>query len=278
MKNIVFFTILVMVTACNLEKEIDIDLPDYESRPVVECYLEPGQPFALLLSRSAAYFDTFPTLDANFLAKTLISDADVTITHNGQTYKLQNTLIINSFTGKVFNYYAIDFVPDNYDAPFELKITLADGKTIEATTRILRPVPIDSLVVEFEEDDTLARVLTYITDAPEQANFYRRMLHNTTLDSIPAQDFFLDDRLIKSEAVVFGTGYDYAVGDTVINTIVHIEKAYYNFLESVFNARDSNGNPFGQPNPIASNLRGTADALGIFTFLSYDRKTTIIER
>ncbi|MFN0202181.1 MAG: DUF4249 domain-containing protein [Bacteroidia bacterium] len=279
MKNIIFITIgfFSILTACNLEKEIDIDLPDYESRPVVECYLEPGQPFALSLSRSASYFDTFPSLDFSFLQKVLISNAQVTISHNGKTYELKNQFFLNPTTQKVYNYFNSEFVPTNFDQKFDLKITLADGETIEATTRLLQKIQIDSIVVQFEKDDTLARVLTYLTDVPNQANYYRRMLHESSLDSIANQDFIFDDRIVE-DALVFGTAYDFAAGDTVISTIFHINKDYYNFLESVFNARDSNGNPFGSPNPIISNVRGTAGAIGIFTGVSYDREIVIVKR
>lgn len=280
MKNIPFIIILISILlfeACNLEKEIEIDLPDYESRPVVECYLEPGQPFALSLSQSASYFDTFPNLNLSFLQKVLISDAKVSITHLGKTYELKNTFRFNSRTQKVFNYYNTELVPTDFNNNFELRITLADGKIIESSTRILKKVPIDSLVVQFQEKDTMARVLTYLTDVPNQANYYRRMLHKSSLDSLAEQDFILDDRIVEN-VLAFGTGYDYEVGDTVISTIFHIDKEYYNFLESVFNARDSNGNPFGSPSPIISNVRGTAGAIGIFTGVSYDRKIVIVKR
>jgi hypothetical protein len=269
---------LFAVAACNLEKEIEIDLPDYESQIVLECYLEPGKPFALTLSRSASYFDPLPAFDLSFLDKIVEKGAQVTITHKGETYTLQEQNIFNPFTQKVYNYFSSELVPADFEHPFELKIITQDGKTIEATATLVPIIPIDSIVVEFADNDTLARVLTYLTDIPGQRNFYRRMLHDVSLDSIPEQDFLADDRIVDKNVVAFGTGYDYAVGDTVFNTIFHLDEAYYNFLESVFNASSSNGNPFGQPSPIISNLRGTADAIGIFTGLSYDRKQTIIEK
>ncbi len=282
MSRIIKFSFVLVAVAtffasCNLEREIEIDLPDYESRPVVECYLEPGQPFSLLLTRTASYFDPFPTSNNEFLDQILLDGATVTITHNGQTYTLENGLFLNPITRKAYNYLAPDLVPADYEHNFELQITLPDGETITAMTRILRPVPIDSIVVEFPEDDTLARVLTYFTDIPNEHNYYRRMFHEQTLDSIPAQDFATDDRFVEN-SIVFGTGYNYAVGDTVFNAIFHIDRPYYDFFNSVQTAISSNGNPFGQPSPIISNLQGTADAIGIFTGLSYERIMTIISR
>lgn len=286
MKRIRIFLIIATIFtafACNLEQEIDLELPTYDSQPVVECYLEPGQPFSLLLSRSAAYFDPFPSLnDENFVNQLLINDADVTITHNGKEYHLENGLLLNFATNKFFNYSSPEIIPEDYEHDFELKITLTDGSIIEGRTRMLPAIPLDSIVVQLPEPetrterDTLYRVLTYFTDVPNERNYIRRMLHNSSLDSIPDQDFVTDDRFVE-DLVVFGSGYDYAVGDTIYNTLFHIDKAYFDYLQSVFIARDANGNPFAQPSPIISNLTGSANAIGIFTFLSYDRVMTIIE-
>lgn len=275
--SFLFLAFSIAFVSCNLEQEIDINLPDYESRYVVECYLEPGQPFSLLLTRTASYFDPFPTTNAEFLDDILVDGATVTIAHNGQTDTLKNGLFFNPLSRKAYNYLAADLVPEDYEQSFELNIVTADGKTITAATRILRPIPIDSIVVEFQENDTLARVLTYFNDIPDERNYFRRMLHEHTLDSIPLQDFAADDRFAEGN-IVFGSAYNFAEGDTVFNTIFHIDRAYYDFFNSVQTAASSNGNPFGQPSPIISNLQGTANAIGIFTGLSYERRMTIVER
>lgn len=269
--------------ACgNLEKEIDLELPGYQSQFVVECYLEPGQPFRLSLTRSAAYFEPFPDSLDDFVEQILVDSAEVTISHNGKDYVLPNQIDISYLLGarRVANYFSPDLVPTDYDHDFSLKIVTPDGKTITATTRILPVVPIDSVVVEFDdEQDTLARCLTYITDDPSKENYYRRMIHhNSMTDSIPMQDFTTFDDYVDSTLIVFGTGYDFKDGDTIFNTIFHIERAYFDFWESTFNAVNSNGNPFGQPSAIISNLSGDANAIGIFTGLSYDRVVTLVKR
>lgn len=275
--HFVILSCLGLLAACNLEREIEIDLPDYESKIFVECYLEPGQPFTLLLTRTFPYFAPFPDLDAQYLNELLVDSAEVSIRHQGTTYVLRNQLLLVNRTRKLYNYKSDDLVPFNYGDDFELLITTKEGTTITAVTRILEPVPIDSIVVNFAENDTLARVLTYLTDVPNQSNFYRRMLHEHSLDSIPEQDFATDDRFVE-DIIVFGSGYRYVEGDTVFNSLFHIDRAYYDFFNSVQNANSSNGNPFGQPSPIISNLNGTAEAIGIFTGLSYDRIMTIISR
>lgn len=278
-KPAVFATLfLASLASCNLDQEIEIELPVYESRLSLECYLEPGQPFHLLLTKTAPYFEPFPTLDDRFLANILEDSATVVISHNGQSYPLQNQLFFNFSTGKLFNYVTFTPVPADFDHDFELSITTKAGKIITSSTRLIPKVPIDSVVAQFAPNDTLARVLTYFKDDPQLRNYYRRMLHQSSLDSIPLQDFVVDDRFVENGRFVFGTAYDFAEGDTVINTLFHIEKAYYDYFESVQNAFFSNGNPFAQPSPINSNLGGTANAIGIFTGLSYDRVVTIVRR
>jgi hypothetical protein len=269
--------VMFLLSACgDLQQEVEINLPDYESRPVLECYLEPNEPFRLLITKSAPYFDPFPDLTADFFTELLEDSAEVEILHNGISYPLENGLRFDPLTGKLYNYYNPTDVPFDTINPFELMVTLQDGSTITAITKLLPVVPIDSIVVEVAEGDTLARALTYFTDPPGEANFYRRTFHESTLDSLPVQDFSVDDRIIE-DVVVFGTGFDYAPGDTIISTIFHIDEAYYNFLESLNAAVAGNGNPFAQPSPVASRFEGTANAIGIFTCLSYDRKEVIIE-
>lgn len=281
MKWFAILTSAVLLTglcwSCNLEKEIEIELPDYDSKTVVECYLEPGKPYQLLLTRSSSYFSPFDTTTSSLLQNLLVNGAKVSITHAGTRHDLGNRLVIDQSSQKLYNYFSEQLVPKDYTEEFELFIELQDGSTITGTTKILPVVPLDSIKIEFRESDTLARVLTYFTDIPDENNYYRRMLHKSSLDSAAFQDFTLDDRVVEN-TVVFGTGYEFEEGDTLFNTLFHIDRTYFDFLESVNNAVLSNGNPFGQPSPINSRLEGTARSLGIFTGLSYTREMTIVER
>ncbi len=267
-----------LLASCNLEQEVDIELPAYNDRPVVEFYLEPGQPFRALITRSDAYFDDLPSLE-NFPGGLLLEGAEVEVSYGGNTVRLNNQLFFNPQTGKLYNYIAEAIVPDQTGEEFELLITYPNGTVTTAQTTLLPKVQIDSVVVEYPDDltDTLARALTYFTDPAETSNFYRRTLHLNTLDSLPEQDFIADDGIVDDNLVVFGTGFDFEEGDTLINTLYHISEEYATFLESIDAAAAANGNPFGQPSPIISNLQGNANAIGIFTGLVYDRRFDIVE-
>lgn len=265
-----------LLASCNLTKDVEIDLPDYDRQPVVECYLEPGQPFRLLLTRSSAFFDTLG-LSSNFLQNALLDGALVTISYNGQTDTLKNQLTLVPNPLKVFNYVGENLVPASPGTAFALYIRLQDGGEIRASTAMLSVVPIDSVVVQPDPNaDTLARILTFITDDQSEVNFYRRMLNYGSLDSFPDQDFIVTDRFSQTASIAFGTGYEVKVGDTVFNTIFHITRDFYDFKESVDLAVIGNLNPFAQPSPIKSNVSGSANPIGIFTVMVYDRDTTII--
>lgn len=276
LKNIFPLAVLTFV-ACNLSKEVEIELPGYESQPVVECYLEPGKPFRMLLTRSYDFFGTF-NIDSNFFEKILLQDAVVTITYNGQTDTLYNNFSFDSNPLKVFNYTGQNIVPATPGIEYTLNIVLPDNEgSITGSTVMLPLVPIDSVVVEpYAEADTIFRALAYLTDDPNTHNYYRRLLNYYSLDSVPEQDFLADDRILTTTKFAFGTGYELGEGDTIYNTVLHITKDYYDFFESVQLAYFGNLNPFAQPSPIKSNVRGPANPLGIFTCLVYDRDTTVV--
>jgi len=127
------------------------------------------------------------------------------------------------------------------------------------------------------DDTSKALVFTRFQDPPNEANFYRRMFQSGGVfgEGEDEQDFTTTDNFSTTDGeIVYGTGFDFMKGDTVISTLFHIDQAYYDFKESVQDAINSNGNPFGQPGVIKSNIEG---GIGIFTGLSYDRKTLIIE-
>jgi len=279
MKNILFFSTILFLAACNLTKDVEIELPAYESQPVVECYLEPGKPFRLLLTRSYGFFDPLG-LDSSFIQKTLWQDAQVTISYNGITEILPNTPSIEPSPLKLYNYTGSSIVPATPGVEYMLNITLPDNRgVITGRTTMLHLVPIDSIVVQWNPNrDSLARALMYVTDDLATTNFYRRMLNVGSLDSVPDQDFLTSDRFSTTALVAFGTGYDFKDGDVIYNSIFHIDKAYYDYVESVQLAVFGNLNPFAQPSSIKSNVSGSANPLGIFTSLVYERDTTVVKK
>lgn len=262
----------ILLTSCNLEKTVDIDLPSYQSEPVVECYLEPGKPMRLLLTRSFAFFDDF---DFNDPTKTLLGGATVYVRYGTENVLLTEGLYVDLVHQKIANYGANAIVPENYSDTFFLDIALNDGTTLSAVARIMPQVMIDSIRVEFNAQNQ-ARLLTYFTEDSTQSNYYRRMLNVGTLDSLPDQDFVVRDDFFDSEKGAFGTGFSFEKGDTVINTLIHIEEPYFQYYNTLRQAVAAGFNPFGQPGQIVGNIQGSVPAHGIFTGFKMSRDTTII--
>lgn len=252
-----------LLASCNLEKEVDIDLPDHMTLPVVEAYLEPGKPYRLLLTRSFGYFDD---LDFGDPAAALIQGASVVIRHAGMEVVLDNQLYVDPVNFHVANYGSPELVPDDLDHPFELEIILPDGHQLTATTRLLPSVAIDSLIVEYNAD-SMARVLTFFTESPSETNFYRRILQFGASADSTLQDFVVKDDFFQTDKGVFGTGYAFRPGDTLHHTLIHLDKAGYDYMNTVNQSVNANLNPFGQPGLIVSNIQGTRTASGIFTGL-----------
>lgn len=269
-------------SGCNLEETISLNLPDYEPEWVVECYLEPGNPYALTLIESSGYFDA-PEVP-------FVKDALVVITHQGVADTLRYVEIPSPdpLLRLVGAYISDRQVPADYNSPFSLFIRTATGETLRSQTLIPPPLPIDSVVWRFNED-SLALVLTYLTDVPGQPNYFRRVLSRQVLDRNPLagnikepdstwqaeidQVFVASDEFIAGRQIVFGTTFDYAKGDTLTSAIYHITEDYYRYLESVEAAITANLNPFGQPSSILSNIDG---GLGIFTGYTLDQQVVVI--
>ena len=273
MKNIILFgtalMIILMINACNLEKEVDLNLPTFESELVVECYLEAGKPYRLNLSETSSYFDSI-SLD-NFV----LPDATVVIRRNGVADTLVEGIYFDE--DKLYVYGSSTVVPPNdFQADYELEVTTQDGRQLTARTRLLPPIPIDSVLREYLEDSTVS-LLTIVRDPLEPRNFYYRTIHRTypISDSLKVA-FTFDDDFINGpdNTIVVGAPPVFEHGDTAILTLYNITEAYSSYIETTQAAADNNGNPFATPGRILTNVQG---GTGIFTGLSYTRMTYYLD-
>lgn len=287
-----------LVLSCDdFERNIDIELPEIEKELVVECYLEPGQPYRVMLTETKSYFE-------NLQACPFVQGATVVIEHKGVRDTLSESFYIGDCNDSTFsipvnyplffntrfaNYGSKTVCPKDYSSDFKLEIhDHINNRVATATTRILPVVPLSSIKTEFNEQDE-AYALVSAQDDGNQINFYRLMLHEGSLirkDNInptnpptarrPQFDAVVDDaRFLNGKMVALGTSYKFSEGDTLIATIYHIDQAYHDYLETARDAQSNNGNPFGQPGTILTNIEG---GQGIFTFLSYDRDTAYVSK
>lgn len=293
------FPILLLLTACNLAQPIDLNLPESESELLVESYLIPGNPYFVILSRTVGFFDS--------LALDYVRGAEITVRRGSEEITLYELppevlalLLETDTTNEVGNIlgeqpvvYAsarfdgglpqIELVPQDYESTFQLEVFTPEGDTLTASTRIPPPVPISYQEFQFN-DQNQALILTAIEDAAGVPNFYRRLLAerrpevgeegtDTTWVSDEQQDFVLDDGFSDGETILFGTGFDFETGDTLISTIYHITEDYFRFVDTRDAAVAASLSPFAQPAQLYTNISG---GQGIFVGLSLDRDTAVV--
>ncbi len=255
----------------SFEKEVDLKIPPHERKLVVECYLEPGKPYRLVLTESVGFFDGPDT--------PFVNNALVVITHNGVSDTLANAFSLDFTDAKVYNYSSNTLVPADYNSDFTLYVRDADGREARATTRMLAPVPFSSFVYEYDED-SLASITIKWPDQAGNRDYYFFTLHR---DSLVTQedndyglvfDFSLDDRVGDGEDFVLSTFNFLEKNDLAIATAYHITEDYWRYLETAGASVDANGNPFANPVTIYSTVEG---GYGVFTGLNYVRDTLLIE-
>lgn len=266
-KYLIYFLIpgAGFINSCNMEKDIEIDLPVLDPQLVAECYLEPGQPYRLALTEST-----------NFLADplpVLVTDATVVIFYKGQPDTLDFAVTYDSVRQKAYTHVSESIMQGKPGDVYTLQITDKRGRTLTGTTTILPVVPIDTVEYTYN-DKSKAFLVAKFKDNTAIRNFYRFSVRKGN-ESWPEVDYPADDSFGESEAFAFGTGYDFEESDTATVSLYHLEKPYYDFVSSVDNAREANGNPFAQPASIKSTVQG---GLGVFTNIVYDQKVVILKK
>ncbi|QHT71247.1 DUF4249 domain-containing protein [Rhodocytophaga rosea] len=257
---------LFLLSGCDLEKEIDVPLPPYENKLVVECYLEAGKPYRMAVSESSSYFAGVEIPDVAF--------ANAIITSNNRPVRLRYEIEVDEENQKAYNYSATNIIDSQLNKEYELEVKDTNGRTVTGKAKFLPFVPITEVEYKYNEDSTKAFILAHFEDDPSQNNYFRFQVHKDSLNRGAELDFTLDDTFASGTEITIGTGYNYEPGDTVYVTVYHIERSYFDFLESVESASSANGNPFAQPARVKSTVQG---GIGVFATLVYDRKRIVIE-
>lgn len=288
---LIFLISSVLFSCDSLNREIELDLPEYETEMQVESYMLPGLPlYFLSLTETVGYFDPFEL--------PVINDATVVIKYGNETDTLIPVNLTEGFvipglstdTVRLFLpgveevYLGLRTSPDDFTEPFEL--TIIDEKndrTATSRTQLKELVQHDSMTYDFD-DKGMAYVLSYFTDIPGERNYYRRILkqkkpfpvegtEDTLWLSDVEQSFIFDDELSDGEQFVLGTAFEYEEGDTLISYLYHINKEYYDYIESTDGAIQANFSPFSQPSRVLDNIIG---GTGIFTGMALHVDTVIV--
>lgn len=192
----------LLLAAC--EKEITVDLPETESKVVVEGSIETNFPPIVLLTRTQGYFE--PT-SIEGLANVYITDATVIVSDGFVTDTLdkicsdqlteEQLIAASEATGVDIDLlrqiticaWSSTSIVGVEGRSYTLKV-IADGQTLTSTTKLPYGVVLDSLWFKLAEqrpdDDTLGYLWATLSDPDTAGNAYRwfakRISHNADGD------------------------------------------------------------------------------------------------
>jgi hypothetical protein len=263
----ILIIVFISLTALCCRKSIELNLPKYQPKMVLEFYLQDGQPLACLLQESINYTDTTKIQ--------LVSNALIILSYNGVSDTLFNVPYIDQKLGKIYNYYNPKILNLLPSVEYEVYVNDGEGKEMRGKTRTKEIVPIKNLTYTYDDANNVSAIIV-LDDNQNEVNYYLMAAFKNTpfLGNGLVTDRRVSDILFNGNQFSFETSYNYQLGDTITARLYHLTEEHWNFSESASNAQSANGNPFGQPANILSNVTG---GLGVFTTLNFDEKVVIVQ-
>lgn len=282
---IIFFCLPLVFMGC--QQEIEVDLPDYEPKIVVEGTIENGKPAMVILSKSISYF---AHIDLNYLLNNVfIRDAEVYVTSSdGETERLMFQYCADS---PVYFAYCGNNIRGKENTTYTLTINY-EGQTYKATTTIPHTFELEdicfSTISEFINADTMRTIRIQMTDNPSEENYYAFQLKVSCpsfkdrlwASTVPIA---FDDKTLNGitfnyelERYGYSTMFSYMMseeerqaqrritfrpGDTVYVKHSQMDYNSYRFMLTGGTEAVMGTNPFTNPAPVISNIEGD-NALG----------------
>ena len=283
-----FFTAALLI-GCS--KDIKVKLPEPRELIVVQGHIEQNAPPWVVLTRNT---DVFSGTTQEDIEELFVSGAQVTVSDETKSVQLKEYSsadlppeILNSFDTEIpegfdFRFYTIDqsdFFYGKTGKTYQLRV-IVENDTLTAQTKIPKPAGLVKLWFTDHPDpdnDSLLLLRTLYND-PDTAGDYARYFSQRNSEPFYSNYFqsVYDDNLINGQLFEFviERGMSKAVdsvdfdiygyfkkGDTVIIRWCSIDKAHFDFWNTVDQQRGSAGNPFASPTLIKSNIEG---GLGIW--------------
>lgn len=292
------FLFIILLLACS--KEVKIDIPQEESKIVIDGRIElGGAPLVLLMQSQYLYSPT--NLGAYFSSN--ISNANVTLVRDLDTFSLSPYLISELPLQSQITLAEQLNVELNELAFFPLKVYSSldpnlvgavgqtytlniqyDNQTYSATTKLLSPIALDYFQwIPSVENNQFGLCRAFLSDPADAKNAYRwESKIITTVNGSP-KDYrfrhgggsYFADQFFNGLTINFETRYPekdtsypdglkryFKYGDSVVIKLSHIEYPVYNYFDKLRTQLENSGSPFSSPVLIPSNF--TNGALGIW--------------
>lgn len=277
------------------EKSIDIRPEAQIPLLVVDGNIENGKAPLIILSKS---IDFFSNLSTDILAKSLVTNAVITLSDGTKTSTLKG------YSKSLGGGYSIVYYTNDSTNPaaaiigqlgktYSITITY-EGKKYESITHI--PVikrTCDSVwwkQAPFTDDTTKVVLMARFTDAAGYGNYIRYYTKINSDSYLPGFNSVFDDQVID------GSTYDFQVdqgvdrnnvpvqkdygyfkrGDTISLKLSNIDKASFDFWRTLEFSYQSVGNPFSSPTKVMSNVSN--GALGAFCGYGSQVRTVIVPK
>lgn len=253
------------------EQEINVELPEYTSKLVVEGWIEQGKYPTVILTESAAYFDP---VDSAAMRKSIITTAKVSVS-DGEEEEILTLKKKDAFFPSYI--YEGNLLKGEVGKTYFLKIE-SRGKTYTAETNIPEQAVLDSLWFEkLPASDTLGQVWARYSDPAEESNHYRIFTQRLGKDKsfIPVYLSAISDEIFNGERVDFALlrGAEslsevtddlyFNTGDTVMVKFCTMDMEHFQYWKSLERELYASKNPLSASgNKVLSNIRG--DVLGVW--------------
>lgn len=283
-----YYLCLLLFLLASCEKEITVDLPEPEQKIVVEGWIDQNDYATVILTKNMAYFGV---VDSASLVAMVNFPAVVTVSDGTNTETLVKTFNFNYFPPII---YKGSLIKGEVGKTYFLTVN-SEGKELTAKTTILPSVKFDSLWFELEADeDSLGSIWAKFTDNANEKNYYRVFTQRKGRDNrmIPVMGSVYDDFFFNGLSFTFNmyrgqetyTDYEgmenddeyayFKLGDTVVVKACAIDKEHYDFWSTAEIEFFSGGNPFMNPMPVKSNIKG--GGLGVWGGYGTNYDTLVI--
>jgi hypothetical protein len=287
--------LLLVFFFCSCEKTVTFDLDDVEPVPVVDAFIENGQPPVVILSGS---FNYFSAISPAMLLNSFIHDAEITIS-NGTASQVLKEYSRNLGPDIKIYYYTSDsslgtaMMRGEFNKQYQLEIKV-NGRVFRASTTIPHLAKtIDSLwwkKAPFSDDTNKVVLMSRVTDPPGYGNYIRYFTSTNQGPYLPGFTSAWDDQIIDgiTYEIEVERGVDrnaeidmedysfFRRGDTVTVKFTNIDKTTFDFWRTMEYSYSSIGNPFSSPTKVLGNING--GALGYFGGYAVQYKSLIIPK
>ncbi|MCL6265626.1 DUF4249 family protein [Flagellimonas myxillae] len=267
-----FAFLLIAVFVCACEDVVDVDLPQNESRLIVNgiVRVDPSQeflPIKIAVTETNGFFEE-PTITTLESAVILVGEPnpDAPDLFNLST-KILKELTPGSGVYEPDTVYVDERIQTRFLTPNTVFFLIVEhkGNKYLAQSSYTRTVPIDQLELGtetlFDEDDTEIKLT--ITDVPEEKNYF-------VFDFGFGEFLALDDQFIDGQQFEFSYFYqkDLEVGQEVEISVLGADQEFHNYMDLLVEQTQNDGGVFETP---AATVRGNVfDITGLDNINIFD--------